>query len=112
MRWPAVLADPLEGKTSLSRVFWWYTVAASLVYGGLEFFLDPGNVVVMRLYSIGGFIISVYAAVATYRCAANCRSKVVTRLAQISAIGSLVLLPVITYLEFTGALDLALSGVM
>jgi hypothetical protein len=36
----------------------------------------------------------------------------VTRLAQISAIGSLVLLPVITYLEFTGALDAALSGVM
>lgn len=112
MRWPAVLADPLEGKTSLSRVFWWYTVLASLVYGGLEFLLDPGNVVVMRLYTIGGFILSVYAAVATYRCAGNCGSRVVARLAQISAIGSLLLLPIITYLEFTGALDAALSGVM
>jgi hypothetical protein len=112
MRWPALVTDPLEGKTSLSRVFWWYTVVASLVYGGLEFFLDPGNVIVMRLYTLGGFILSVYAAVATYRCAGNCRSRIVTRLAQISAIGSLVLLPVITYLEFTGALDAALSGVM
>jgi hypothetical protein len=36
----------------------------------------------------------------------------VMRLAQISAIGSLVLLPVITYLEFTGALDVALSGLI
>ena len=112
MRWPALVTDPLEGKTSLSRVFWWYTVVASLVYGGLEFFLDPGNVIVMRLYTLGGFVLSVYAAVATYRCAGNCRSRIVTRLAQISAIGSLVLLPVITYLEFTGALDAALSGVM
>lgn len=112
MRWPALLRDPLEGKTSLSRVFWWYTVVASLVYGGLEFFLDPANVFVMHLYTVGGFLLSVYAAVATYRCAANCRSKAVMRLAQVSAIGSLVLLPIITYMEFTGALDLALSGVM
>jgi hypothetical protein len=112
MRWPAILAEPLEGKTSLSRVFWWYTVVASLVYGALEFFLDPGNGVEMRLYTIGGFILSVYAAVATYRCAGNCRSAAVKRLAQISAIGSLILLPIITYLEFTGALDAALSGVM
>jgi len=112
MRWPPLLTDPLEGKTSLSRVFWWYTVVASLVYGALEFFLDPANIVVMRLYTIGGFILSVYAAVATYRCAGNCGSKVVMRLAQVSAIGSLVLLPIITYMEFTGALDLALSGVM
>ena len=112
MRWSALVMDPLEGKTSLSRVFWWYSVMASLVYGGLEFFLDPGNVIVMRLYTLGGFVLSVYAAVATYRCAGNCRSRIVTRLAQISAIGSLVLLPIITYLEFTGALDAALSGVM
>jgi len=112
MRWPKPLTDPLEGKTSLSRVFWVYTVIASLVYGALEFFLDPGNVLVMRLYSVGGFALSVYAAVATYRCAGNCRSKFVTRLAQISAIGSLVLLPVITYLEFTGALDAALTGLL
>jgi hypothetical protein len=108
----AWLREPLEGKTSLSRVFWWYTIVASLVYGGFEFLLDPGNLFVMRLYTIGGLVLSVYAAVATYRCAGNCRSKVVTRLAQISAIGSLVLLPIITYLELTGALDVALSGLM
>jgi hypothetical protein len=112
MRWPAVVTDPLEGKTLLSSVFWRYTIMASLVYGCLEFFLDPGNALVMRLYSLGGFALSVYAAVATYRCAGNCRSKIVTRLAQISAIGSLVLLPIITYLEFTGALDAALTGLM
>jgi hypothetical protein len=112
MRWPAIVTHPLEGRTSLSRVFWWYTVVVSLVYGGLEFFLDPGNVLVMHLYTLGGFVLSVYAAVATYRCAGNCRSRLVTRLAQISAIGSLLLLPVITYLEFTGALDVALRGVM
>jgi len=111
-RWTALIKDPLEGKTSLSRVFWWYGVMASLAYGALEFFLDPGNAVVMRFYTIGGFILSVYAAVATYRCAANCRSKVLMRMAQVSAVLSLVLLPVFAYLELSGALDLAMSGLL
>jgi len=113
MRWPGFLSDPLKGKTSLSRVVWWYGLVGSLAYGALELFLDSGNVLVMRLYIVGGLVISVYTAVATYRCAGNCRSKVWTRMAQISAILSLLLLPLIAYLELSGALDLSsLSGVL
>jgi accessory gene regulator protein AgrB len=112
MRWPALLTEPLEGKTSLNRVFWLYGVVGSLLYGALEFFLDAGNALVMRLYIIGGLILSVYVAVATYRCAGNCRSKVWTRMAQASAILSLLLLPLIAYLELSGALDLAMNGLL
>jgi len=93
-------------------VFWWYGVVGSLLYGALEFFLDAGNALVMRTYIIGGLIISVYVAVATYRCAGNCRSKVWTRMAQASAILSLVLLPLIAYLELTGALDRAMNDLL
>jgi hypothetical protein len=48
--------------------------------------------------------------VATYRCAGNCASKFWARMARISAVLSLLLLPVLAYLDLTGALGLALLG--
>jgi hypothetical protein len=102
----AFLKEPLQGKTSLSRVIWLYGVLVSLLYGAIEFFLDPGNVIVMRLYVIGGLILSVYVTVATYRCAGNCRSPTLARVVRVSAVITLLLLPVITYLDLTGALTL------
>src|SRR5450755_4978546 len=104
------LSDPLQGKTSRSRVVWIYGLLGSVLYGAIELLLDPGNEFAMRVYSVGGLLFSVYVAVATYRCAGNCSSKFWGRLAQISAILSILLLPVIAYLEFTGALSLALMG--
>jgi hypothetical protein len=101
------LKEPLQGKTSLSRVIWLYGVVGSLLYGAIELFLDPGNVVVMRLYAIGGLIFSVYVTLATYRCAANCRSPLLAKVVRVSAIATLVLLPVITYFELTGVLTLS-----
>lgn len=106
----AFLKDPLLGKTSLARVFWLYGVLGSLLYGAIELFLDPGNEFIMRVYVIGGLIFSVYVTVATYQCAANCKSPFVARLARISAVITLLLLPVLTYLELTGALTLAALG--
>jgi hypothetical protein len=106
----AFLKDPLLGKTSLVRVFWLYGVLGSLLYGAIELYLDPGNEFIMRVYMIGGLIFSVYVTVATYQCAANCKSAVVARLARISAVITLLLLPVLTYLDLTGALTLAALG--
>jgi hypothetical protein len=106
----AFLTDPLQGKTSLSRVFWLYGVLGSVLYGALELFLDPGNAAVMRVYVIGGLVFSIYVTVATYQCAMNCRSPFVGRVVRISAVISLLLLPVITYLDLTGALTLAALG--
>jgi hypothetical protein len=107
--WAAV-ADPLRGRTSLSKVVWVYGLLGSLVYGALEFLLDPGNAPVIRVYSVVGLLFSVYVTVATYRCADNCSSKFWGRMARGSAILSLLLLPVLAYLDFTGALSLALMG--
>jgi hypothetical protein len=64
----------------------------------------------MRIYVIGGIIFSVYVTVATYQCAPNCKSPAVARLARISAVITLLLLPVLTYLDLSGALSLMALG--
>lgn len=107
--WPAV-TDPLRGKTPLSRVVWVYGVLGSLAYGALELFLDAGSAVEMRLYSIGGLVFSIYVTVATYRCAGNCGSPFWARMARLSAVLTLLLLPLLFYLDWSGALSLALLG--
>lgn len=99
--------EPLEGKTSLSRVFWLYGILGSLLYGCLEVFLNPENQFVMRVYTILGLIFTVYVIVGTYRCAKNCRSPWAARAARIGAVISLLLLPVLAYLELTGAVTLS-----
>ena len=98
------------GKTSLSRVIWLYSIVGSLLYGAIELFLNPENAVLMRLYTIGGVIFSVYIIVATYRCAGNCKSPALARFVRVSAVISLLLLPVLVYLDLTGSLTLSSLG--
>jgi hypothetical protein len=107
--WSA-LSDPLLGKTSLSTVVWGYGLLGSIVYGAIELLLDPDNEFAMRLYTVGGLLFCVYVTVATYRCAGNCASKFWGRMARISVVLSLLLLPVLAYLYLTGALSLAMLG--
>jgi hypothetical protein len=106
----AFLKEPLLGKTSLAKVFWLYGVLGSLLYGAIELYIDAGNELLMRIYVIGGIIFSVYVTVATYQCAPNCKSPAIARLARISAIITLLLLPVLTYLDLSGALSLMALG--
>jgi hypothetical protein len=106
----SALRDPLQGKTPLSTVVWGYGLLGSILYGALELLLDPGNELSMRAYGVGGLLLSVYVSVATYRCAANCASRFWARTARISALLSLLLLPVLAYLDLSGALSLALLG--
>jgi hypothetical protein len=107
MTFTQFVKDPLEGKTSLSRVIWLYGFIGSLVYGSLELFLNPENQFVMRVYTIGGLIFTVYCIIGTYRCAKNTKSPWVARSARIGAIILLLLLPVLTFLELTGSLTIA-----
>jgi hypothetical protein len=107
----AFLKDPLLGKTSLSRVFWLYGVVGSLLYGAIELFLNPENAVLMRLYMIGGVVLTGYVIVATYRCAGNCKSPLLARIVRVSAVISLLLVPVFAYLDLTGSLTLSSLGV-
>ena len=100
------LKEPLQGKTSLSKVVWLYGVVGSLLVGAVELFLDPENQFVMRVYTILGFFFGVYVTLATYQCAKNCKSLLLARVVRVSAVLTLLLLPVLTYLDLTGALVL------
>lgn len=110
MTGPAWLIEPLQGKTALTRVVWIYGLLGSVVYGAIELLLNQGDPIAMRIYMIGGVLLSIYVVVAMYRCAFNGVSRFWGRMAQISAILSLLLLPVLAYLDWTGALSLALLG--
>jgi hypothetical protein len=104
----SILKEPLRGKTSLSKVFWLYGLLGSMVVSAIGLAVDPGSELAMRTYMAFSLLFSVYVSVATYRCAANCRSKFLARLARISAVISLVALPLLAYLYFSGAIGVAL----
>jgi hypothetical protein len=110
MRFKEFFEAPLQGKVSVSRVFWLYGIVGSLVYGLFEFLIDPGNVFLMRLYSIGGLLYTVYVIVATHRSAVNCKSQRMASFVRISCIASLLILPLIAYLELSGSLSLDVAG--
>jgi hypothetical protein len=105
----AFIEAPLQGKTSVSRVFWLYGVVGSLMYSALEFLIDPGNAGLLRAYTLGDALFSLYVIVGTYRCAVNCRTAGMARFVRVSCVISVLLLPVITYLELSGALSADLS---
>lgn len=106
--WTAI-KDPLQGRTSLAKVFWLYGLLGSILVSAIGLAFDSSNVLATRIYIAFGLLFSIYVTVATYQCAGNCQSKFLARLVRISAVISLVALPVLAYLEFTGALDLAFS---
>lgn len=107
--WTAV-QEPLRGRTSLTRVFWLYGVLGSILVSAMGLVIDSNNVFAMRSYTVFGLLFSVYVTVATYQCAGNCGSKFLARLVRISAVISLLLLPLFAYLELSGALDLAIAN--
>jgi hypothetical protein len=107
--WTAI-QDPLRGKTSLAKVFWLYGLLGSVLVSVIGLAFDSSNVFAMRVYTIFGLLFSVYVTIATYQCAGNCGSKSLAQFVRISAVISLVLLPVLAYLELTGALDLAVAN--
>jgi surface polysaccharide O-acyltransferase-like enzyme len=100
---------PLEGKLSVSKVFVVYGLLGSLVYGCLEFFINPLNSFVMRLYTLGGCFYSGYVIVGTYQCAVNCKTAGMARFVRVSCVISLALLPLLTYAELSGVLDSEMS---
>jgi lipid-A-disaccharide synthase-like uncharacterized protein len=106
--WTAI-KEPLQGKISLSRVFWLYGVLGSFLVMALGLAFDSSNELAMRLYTVFGLLFSIYVTVATYQCAGNCGSKLLAQFVRVSAVISLVLLPLFAYWELSGGLDLALS---
>ena len=104
-RW-RLLSDPILGRTSIARVVWVYGVLVPLAYSFLGVLFEARGPFWMHAYTLGGLLLGLYVGVATYRCARNCRTVFGRRLVQVCAVLSLLLLPVLTYLEWNGALEL------
>lgn len=98
--------DPLRGKTPIGRVIGVYGILGSFIYSALGLLFDVTDERMMWIYSIGGGLFTVYVTIATYQCAQNCRTAWMRRLVRVSAVLSLLLLPVLTYVALTGAIDL------
>ncbi len=110
MKWREAILDPLRGKTSLSRVIWGYGLLGSVIVSALGVFVDSGNEVARRGYALFGLLYGVYVSAALYQCARQSRSALAAILVRASAVLSLVLVLVMGYLDFSGALSLVLIG--
>jgi hypothetical protein len=104
------ITDPIRGTAPIGRVIWLYGVVGSLVYGALELLIDPSDEAALRIYFIGGVVYTLYVTIATYRCAATIRSPFWRRAARASAVITLLLLPFLVYLCWSGALALTSLG--
>ena len=101
---------PLEGRTSPSRVFWLYGVVGSLIYSAAGLLLPP-VLVIGRLYTLGGLLLTLYVIVASYRSAVLCRTPARARWLRISCVVSFLLLPLFAYLELSGTFGSDLSQI-
>jgi hypothetical protein len=101
MSFPQNLREPLQGRTSLRKVFWLYGLAASIVYGVLGLAVPAGSVVAAGVYLVGGIILGIYQLIALWQCAFNGRSRSVGVLVRISVVASVLLIPVIVYVMMT-----------
>ncbi|HTV95355.1 MAG TPA: hypothetical protein VME42_05115 [Steroidobacteraceae bacterium] len=108
-RW-AFLTDPLKGKTPLGRVIWLYGIVGSFAYSALGLFFDVTDERALLLYSVGGLLYTVYVTIATYRCAGSVKSALLRNLVRASAVLTLLLLPLLAYLSFSGVLALSSLG--
>jgi hypothetical protein len=101
MSFPQSLREPLQGRTSLRKVFWLYGLAASLVYGVLGLAVPAGSVMAAGVYLVVGIILGIYQLIALWQCAFNGRSRAVGVLVRISVVASVLLTPVIVYVMMT-----------
>ncbi len=84
-----------------------YGILGSVLYGALALLFDVTNERAMWIFNAGGLLLTVYVTIATYQCARNCRTVWMRNLIRVSAVVSLLLLPFLTYVALTGAIDLS-----
>jgi hypothetical protein len=104
------VTDPIRGTVPVGRVIWLYGILGSLIYSALGLFIDPSAEGTLRIYTIGGLLYTLYVTIATYRCAATVKSPFWRGVTRVSALLTLLLLPLLAYLSFSGVLALTSLG--
>lgn len=98
------LTDPLQGRTSLRRVFWVYGFGVSVVYSFLGLLVDPLNVTSVRVYTVLGAAIGVVQSIMLWRCAYNTRSRLLGHWVRASVVVGLIAIPLLMYLLYSYAI--------
>lgn len=93
----AGIREPLQGRTSLRRVFWLYGVGASLAYTLVGLAVPSGGAAAAGLYLLGGSILGIYQLIALWQCAYNGRSRFIGMMVRVSVIVSILFIPVLVY---------------
>jgi hypothetical protein len=106
MRWRRLLTlsdiilDPLRGRTPLWKVTWLYSFGGSIAYSALGMLIPSGSSATLRLFTIGGLVLTILQLVALWQCAYNCRSRFVGNFVRASVVVSFLLLPLAIYVMF------------
>jgi hypothetical protein len=95
--WRRWLSDPLKGRTSLGRAFWWYGVSISVAYSILGLLLDPTSLRAIVVYTVIGLAVGVLQSVILWRCAPNSRSSLLRRFVRTGVVVGLILVPLVLY---------------
>lgn len=93
-------------------MFWAYGVLGSVLVSACGLLVPADSRWGYRGYAVFGVLYSAYWTIGTYQCAGNCRSRGLAVFVRVSAVLSLLLLPVFAYLDLSGALDRAVLGLV
>ena len=96
---PKFLSDPLEGRSSLRRVFWLYGVGVSVAYMALGAFVPLDAVRPMLIYTLVGLALGVVQSVMLWKCAYNSQSRSHTlgRVLRLCVIAGLIVTALVLY---------------
>jgi hypothetical protein len=100
--WPRWLTDPLSGKTSLARAFWFYGLGGSIAFSAIAL-LFPATPAGLGLYLVLSFALGIFQLVILWRCAPNSRSAFLGRLVRGGIVVGVVTTPIMLYLEHAAA---------
>ena len=95
-----VFINPLRGKTSLAKVFW-YSFGANAVFSLFGSVVEPHTRVALTVYYLAGLAIGVIESAMLWQCAPNSRYSILEMIIRGGVFVSLLLVPVFVYLIIT-----------
>ena len=99
--WRAI-ADPIRGVTPLWKVAVLYSIVGGGILGVAMQIAAPAGPAALRIFVLVALAYSAYVTIAIFRCAGNCGSPELARVIRIAAGLSLLMLPFLAFLIFTG----------
>jgi hypothetical protein len=102
-----VIADPIRGITPLWKVAVLYSIVGGGILSVAMQVAAAASPAALRVFGFVALVYGAYVALAVFRCARNCGSRELALVVRIAAGLSLLMLPFLTYLIFTGRVAFA-----